>query len=39
MIETNCLWMASYLHEMLGSYVEEAHHVRKGSRLYEETLL
>ena len=27
MIETNCLWMASYLHEMLGSYVEEAPHV------------
>lgn len=39
MIETNCLWMASYLHEMLGSYVEEAPHVRTGSRLYEETLL
>lgn len=39
MIETNCLWMASYLHEMLGSYVEEAPHVRTGSHLYEETLL
>lgn len=39
MIETNCLWMASYLHEMLGSYVEEASHASTGSRLYEETLL
>lgn len=39
MVETNCLWMASYLHEMLGSYVEETSSTRTGSRLYEETLL
>ena len=39
MVATNYLWMASYLHEMLGSYVEEAPSTGTGSHLYEETLL
>lgn len=39
MVETNYLWLASYLHEMLGSYVEKMPGTRKESHLYEETLL
>lgn len=39
MVETNYLWMASYLHQMLSSYVEEMPGTRTGSHLYEETLL
>lgn len=39
MVATNYLWMASYLHEMLGSYVEESTDTGTGSLLYKETLL
>lgn len=39
MVETNSLWIASYLHEMLGSYVRELSGGRTESQLYAETLL
>ena len=39
MIETNSLWVASYLHEMFGSYIYLRPGERPHSRLYEETLL
>lgn len=39
MIETNSLWVASYLHEMFGSYICLRPGERPHSRLYEETLL
>lgn len=39
MVETNSLWMASYLHQMLSSYVEEMSGIRAGAHLYDETLL
>ncbi len=35
----NQLWIASYLHEMLGCYIDSRSGERPYSRLYEETLL
>jgi len=39
MAEINQLWVASYLHEMLGAYLDTQAGYGERSRLYEETLM
>lgn len=39
MAEINKLWVASYLHEMLGAYLDSQTVQGEHSRLYEETLM
>lgn len=39
MAEINKLWVASYLHEMLGAYLDSQERQGEHSRLYEETLM